>query len=144
MAMNARWNHEKKPSRGHDQLHIHVSCIQKGVQTTLDTLDGKGQIATKPEDWGKSVQPIPAGGPNYRLLRQDENVLSEHNLFKFLFEVLKKVWGDETKAAANMPYQTLVVAKRKAGGFYILNSDDRITLTPGTGHGEDLLDKQCS
>jgi hypothetical protein len=61
-----------------------------------------------------------------------------------LFEVLKKVWGDETKAAANMPYQTLVVAKRKAGGFYILNSDDRITLTPGTGHGEDLLDKQCS
>jgi hypothetical protein len=43
-----------------------------------------------------------------------------------------------------MPYQTLVVAKRPKGGFYILNSDDRITLNPGTGHGEDLLDKQCS
>jgi hypothetical protein len=37
--------------------------------------------------------------------------------------VLKKEYGgNETKAAENMPYQTLVVAKRPQGGFYILNS----------------------
>jgi hypothetical protein len=44
-----------------------------------------------------------------------------------------------------MPYQTLVVVKRKAGGFYILNSDTiSPSLNPGTGYGEILLDEQCS
>jgi CDP-diacylglycerol pyrophosphatase len=97
MAMNARWDHEKKPSRGHDQLHIHVSCIQKGVQTALDTLDAKNLIATTVQEWKESFYPIPAGGHdyNFRVLRLDaEEALSKHNLFKLLFyEVLKKEYG---------------------------------------------------
>ena len=58
--------------------------------------------------------------------------------------MLKKEYGgDETKAAENMPYQTLVVAKRPKGGFYILSSQSN--MPNGTGAGEKkLLNETCS
>jgi CDP-diacylglycerol pyrophosphatase len=78
MAMNA------KGSRGHDQLHIHVSCIQKGVQTTLDTLDAKSLIATTTQEWKESFYPIPSDGHSY-------------NCRVLLLDAEKEYGGDEKR-----------------------------------------------
>jgi CDP-diacylglycerol pyrophosphatase len=142
MAMNARWDHEKKRIRDYDQLHIHVSCIRTGVQKYLDEHDS--QITTTPGNWKDSKLTI--GGDLYRVLRLDSaDDLAQQNLFESLFyDVLKKEYGgNETKAAQNMPYQTLVVAKRPKGGFYILSSQSN--MPNGTGAGEkELLNETCS
>jgi CDP-diacylglycerol pyrophosphatase len=56
MAINARWDHEKKRIRDFDQLHIHVSCIRTDVQKLLNTNDS--QITTMPANWKGSTQTI--------------------------------------------------------------------------------------
>ncbi len=151
MAINAKWTKYHNPTRDYAQLHIHVSCIDKKVTDTLGPIDKK--INTPPH-WIE--QPIysstKATVNNYRVLRLNgDNDLASNNLFNLVYNELKKEnMGDAKKAADYMQYQTLVVAKRGNGGFYILNSD---TISPslnpggskpgGVGDGERLLYETC-
>ncbi len=132
MVINARWDHAGGRIHDYDQLHIHVSCIRTDVQKLLDTNDH--QITTMPGNWKGSTQII--RGHPYRVLRLDSvNDLAQQNLFELLHNMI----GNDS----DMPYQTLVVAKRPKGGFYILNSQSN--MPNGTGAGEkELLNETCS
>lgn len=111
--------------RDRNQLHIHVRSIDSRVQNQLDRYDKGRKIETL--RWGvlsiDDPTDIKGHGPhNYRVLRlEGDNDLGGHNLFELVYEELVKKYG--AKAAENMQHQTLVVAKRQSGGFYVLNSD---------------------
>jgi CDP-diacylglycerol pyrophosphatase len=134
MAINAKYDHNTppKPIRKYDQLHIHVSCIHTDVQKLLETNDH--QITTTPGKWKDSTLTI--RGNLYRVLRLDSvNDLAQKNLF----ELLRAMVGNDP----DMQYQTLVMATRPQGGFYILNSQSN--MPHGTGAGErNLLNESCS
>jgi CDP-diacylglycerol pyrophosphatase len=136
LAINSR------AARTECQLHIHVSCIQKDVQTTLNRHDS--DVATDPNTWKNSSHTLPldytAKGTgktsHFRALRLN-------NLDQNLFRLLRyHVAGNDSE----MQYQTLVVTVRPKGGFYILNSTDykHDMMFGGTGAGEELLDETCS
>ncbi len=136
MAINAKWTHSNppKPTRHDNQLHIHVSCIDPDVQKTLQKNDSN---INPPPTWYKLTITDPKKEDrNYRVLRlENDGDLAKHNLFKLVYDVVKK--------AGDMQYQTLVVVKRQPAGFYILNSDTSTpALNPGISDGERLL-KAC-
>jgi CDP-diacylglycerol pyrophosphatase len=114
------------------QLHIHVSCIDTGVQNYLQIHDGS--ITTNPSLWNSSPS-LGLGNPahSYHVLHLSSLSSGGQNLF----QLLKNVVG-----ASNMQNQTLVVAARNltGGGFYILSSDH---TQGGTGGGENLLYEMC-
>lgn len=132
MAMNAKFDHMNKPIRDYNQLHIHVSCMRTDVWNFLDQNDAK--ITTNPGQWKGSTLTI--GGDVYRVLRLDAvNDLAQQNLF----ELLRNMIGNDP----DMQYQTLVVSRRKNGGFYVMNSQSN--MPNGTGAGEKkLLNEKCS
>ena len=131
-----------KAARTECQLHIHVSCIQTGVQKQLEMNDKL--VAQNPMDWKNPRHTLKLdytakGTPKMSHFR----ALYLKNLDQNLFRLLRDhVVGNDSE----MQYQTLVVTVRPKGGFYVLNSTDYMhdKNFGGTGAGEELLDETCS
>jgi len=122
-------------ARRYCQLHIHVSCIDRGVQTYLQNHDGS--IPTTPSMWRSYTLPLGTPVRPYRVLHLPGLGSGGQNLFQLLVTMV---------GAAVMQNQTLVVAQRTlpGGGFYILNSaTSDPALIGGTGLGENLLYEMC-
>ena len=132
MAINPQYASGGQKGRQYNQLHIHVSCIKKDVQTYL----AKNETSQwkDPKHWKTNTVTI--GQYEYRVLVLDnENALVSTNLFKLLRD-------NVATNDADMAYQWLVVAKRPKGGFYVLNSQGNVAH--GTAAGEtNLLDETC-
>ncbi len=121
MAINAQHTKSGTPTRTQNQLHIHVGHISASVMSALD-----GFALKALPNW--SVETIE--GRQYRVAFLANNGdLANNNLFAVVHN---------TVGTANMQYETLIVAKRQKGGFYILNSDTAI-LASGVSDGERLL-----
>jgi CDP-diacylglycerol pyrophosphatase len=112
--------------RRFNQLHIHMAGILPQVQKDLK--DNEKKITKDPSKWKDAI--VKVGAYNYRVLHLDS--LSQ-NLFALAKNnLVPKAMGD----------QTMLVTKRDAGGFYILDSQhDNIPggLTGGTKTCDFLL-----
>jgi CDP-diacylglycerol pyrophosphatase len=113
-------------ARQQDQLHIHMAGILSDVQGQLGAAKN---ITADPKKWADSivsVKGIEGGKTNHRYYRALHAATLDHNLFALL--------RDNVPAAKkDMSTQTIIVTKRSAGGFYVLNSDPGLT---GPVHGQ--------
>jgi CDP-diacylglycerol pyrophosphatase len=146
LAINSR------AARTECQLHIHVSCIRSDVQTALKKADSK--IPVYPHTWDLS-KPVSlmtnTKGPRDFLafiLPGSTLLFNSQNLFQVLHHMIT---SQQMRPSTDMQYQTLVVAQRPLGGFYILTSEDKDKkknpnqkLANGIGAGEELLSKTCT
>jgi CDP-diacylglycerol pyrophosphatase len=104
-----------KRARDEPQLHIHMSEMTIGDVKALDAADSKGNVATKPADWFKPQFLVRVGGHDYRVLH-----VADLKGGNDPFVLLADRYGG---SSAKMALQTLLVTSRKAGGFYVLNSN---------------------
>ncbi|WP_193197929.1 CDP-diacylglycerol diphosphatase [Nostoc sp. MG11] len=116
-----------KQARGQDQLHIHISCINKKVSKKLEQNDNN----------------IPSGSFKNFILTLDNN---KYNIMKLTnnsleasnnpFYLVKK----SLHSSQNMADQSIAVAKRSKGGFYIMNTESSGGYQAAA---EKLLDEDC-
>jgi CDP-diacylglycerol pyrophosphatase len=123
------------PGRSQNQLHIHISCVKPYVRGQL--LADQGRIGTT---WSAPL--IRNGDEEYRAIRVERSSLDGENPFA----LLQKLPG----AAQHMGLHTLVVTgaswnNGKTLGFYVLDDYAHDTPDgPDDGHGEGLLDEDCT
>ncbi|MBO0792214.1 MAG: CDP-diacylglycerol diphosphatase [Ktedonobacteraceae bacterium] len=133
MAINAKHTKSGTRTRTHDQLHIHLSCIDLKLTQALDADTNIKKVPS----W--IIQTIPSSIGAYKYwvaFLEHEGDLASYNLFKIVYDL-------HNSQPDLMQYQTLIVARRSKGGLYILNSDTATPeLNPGISNGERLL-KGC-
>jgi CDP-diacylglycerol pyrophosphatase len=108
------------------QLHIHMAGIQSQVQKDLKA--NEGSITKDPKNWKDTRVKVMAY--NYRVLHVDD---LNQNLFAL---------AESNVARTNMGEQTMLVTKRDAGGFYVLDSQMQNVpggFSGGTGTCDHLL-----
>jgi CDP-diacylglycerol pyrophosphatase len=123
------------PGRSQNQLHIHISCVTPYLRALL--LTDQSKIGTT---WSRPL--IRIGNQEYRVMRVESRTLEREDPFLLLLKL--------PGAAQHMGLHTLVVTGARwnngsRSGFYILDDYAHDTGDgPDYGHGEDLLDEDCS
>jgi CDP-diacylglycerol pyrophosphatase len=121
--------------RQQEQLHIHMAGILSGVQAQLNNFDSV--ITNNPANWGNQIVPV-AGLDNGMPAPRSYRALRVPNLNQNLFRTLR----NNVVPQAEMAKQTMIVARRHmgSGGFYVLNSQPDLVISPGQPHGTGTAD----
>ncbi|WP_189523596.1 CDP-diacylglycerol diphosphatase [Nostoc sp. PA-18-2419] len=123
-----------KYSRGQDQLHIHMSCINKKVSDKLNELAKVQKITTKWPD----INTPNFENPNHTNDKYRVKILSDFGSQVNPFTLVKDYVGSKY----SIDEQSIALARRNQKEFYILNSDSH--TSNNKGHAEYLLDENCS
>lgn len=117
-----------KQARGQDQLHIHISCINKKVSKELEQNDNN-----IPNGSFKNFI-LTLNNNKYNIMKLTNNSLEASNN---PFYLVKK----SLHSSQNMADQSIAVAGRSKGGFYIVNTESSGGYQAAA---EKLLDEDCS
>ncbi|MEH1977329.1 MAG: CDP-diacylglycerol diphosphatase [Nostoc sp.] len=123
-----------KYGRGQDQLHIHMSCINKKVSDQLEKLAKAQRITTKWPD----INTPNFENPNNTNDKYRVKILSNFGSQVNPFALVKDYIGSKY----SIDEQSIALVRRNQKEFYILNSDSR--TSNNKGHAEYLLDENCS
>jgi CDP-diacylglycerol pyrophosphatase len=114
--------------RTQDQLHIHVDCVRRDVQATL-------QKNAKDIGAHWTALPVKLSGHDYQAMRIDQPDLSRTNPFVLLADGI-------AGARADMAHYTLVVVGESSG--FVLLAGHASPLSGDSGSGEELQDHACA
>jgi CDP-diacylglycerol pyrophosphatase len=117
-------------ARGNDQLHFHLSCVDRRVSRTLQ------RNAARIPEYSANVTPlhIKVGARNNSYEVVQVRGLAGNNS---PFAIVNAMHGGEQSAMARQGI-AVVAAKRK-GEYYVLNTSE----DEGGGHAEEILDQSC-
>ena len=118
-----------KQARHQDQLHIHMSCIDKNVSMEIEKNDG-----TIPRGKFQNFS-LKLLNNEYNVMRLDNESLRNNNN---PFYLVKK----SLHSSQNMADQSIAVVGRKQGGFYILKTESDSSKGYNAA-AEKLLDESC-
>ncbi|MBB5156567.1 CDP-diacylglycerol diphosphatase [Saccharopolyspora phatthalungensis] len=125
------------PIRTQDQLHIHMAGFRNAALGQLD----HANVTSDLTKWANSIVALDGFDRHGAKVTRNYRALHVANLNQNLFALLRNNVSD---AAKDMSIQTIIVASRKAGGFYVLNSSSNMTGgqpgVGGTSTCDDLLD----
>jgi CDP-diacylglycerol pyrophosphatase len=118
-------------ARGNDQLHFHLSCVDRRVRRTLQ------RDAARIPPYSATVRPlrIEVGRHNHPYEVVKVRGLTGDNS---PFAVVDAMHGGEPNEMARQGIA--VVAARSKGEYYVLNTTDD---EAGGGHAEEVLDQSC-
>jgi CDP-diacylglycerol pyrophosphatase len=116
--------------RGHDQLHIHISCVTKKIRDELK--DNNEAIPLYPSDDAKAKRVVvkPVFGGKYTAVR-----LSGLNGPSSPFKLANEIKGMSDGEMAN--HSLAIIGSQTPGEYYLLNK------TAYRAHAEELLDQKC-
>ncbi|MCP6760201.1 MAG: CDP-diacylglycerol diphosphatase [Fischerella sp. CENA71] len=123
-----------KYSRGQDQLHLHMSCIDKKVSLQLEQLAKAQKITTQ---WPDLEKPN-FENPNHTNDKYRVKILSAFGPQVNPFRLVKDYIGSKY----SIDEQSIALVRRNQKEFYILNSDGH--TSKNNGHAEYLLDESCT
>jgi CDP-diacylglycerol pyrophosphatase len=121
--------------RSQNQLHIHISCVRHDIITAL--YDDRAKIGTS---WSQPL--IAVGNHQYRVMLVESPSLATADPFMLLLKI--------AGASQHMGEHTIVVtgatwAGGAKNGFFVLEDSAHDTSHGHDyGHGEELLDENCS
>lgn len=127
---------ESADNRGRDQLHIHISRLQKAARTDVD--NAAKSIPTNESGWTKTV--ITVMNKKFRAWNAPN---LDHNLFLLLHDQIVKPLQNQ-KVKVGMANETLLVTKNKKGSGVIVPCSDKVspdTKPNGVNNIELLLNK---
>ena len=120
--------------RSEQQLHIHISCVDREVRKTLWQKDRNIPMYSKYSPLNSKPLRIGLGVRRHTYDVVKVPVLAGENS---PFEVVRALRRADQ---AQMAKQGIaVVAAKRTGGFYVLNTSE----DDGGGHAEELLDQRC-
>ncbi|MBH8564598.1 CDP-diacylglycerol diphosphatase [Nostoc sp. CENA67] len=118
-----------KQARHQDQLHIHMSCVDKNVSMELKKNDNQ---IPKGNFQKFSIQLL---NNEYNVMRLDNASLTNNNPFYLVKKSLH--------SSQKMADQSIAVVGRKQGGFYILKTESDSSKGYNAA-AEKLLDENCT
>ncbi|WP_179046767.1 CDP-diacylglycerol diphosphatase [Nostoc sp. TCL26-01] len=114
-------------SRMQDQLHIHMSCIDKDVSFRLDKAEQNKQITSQ---WTQTPN-ISLKGHQYSVKILENDSLKYNNPFHLVAKIV---------TPSEMGHQSIAIAGRKKQGFYIIKDQSQGLHKAAA---EELLDENC-
>ncbi|MFE7931310.1 CDP-diacylglycerol diphosphatase [Streptomyces sp. NPDC057456] len=119
-------------ARKQEQLHIHIAPFWQGAQDKLEMEKSKGIITDVWAKWPVSIVQI-GTKENPNDLRQ-YRVIRTGQITSNLFAALKSY-----VQPTSMADETMILIPQKSGGWYVLNSDERLKSPAGSSTCDHLL-----